>query len=73
MQKYHFSLNISYSDFLAYYEQAAQYVKVEGFCGKELRIHARHFIPYLTYTGIQGLFEMTLDDKGSLITLSRYS
>ena len=71
MQEYRFLLKITYLQFMSFYEQQAQYVHVKNEQGKDLYIHARHFIPFLTYSGIEGRFLIRVDAQGNMVSLSR--
>ena len=56
---------------MSFYEQQAQYVHVKNEQGQDLYIHARHFIPFLTYSGIEGRFLIRLDSQGNMLSLSQ--
>ncbi|MBL6734981.1 MAG: DUF2835 family protein [Shewanellaceae bacterium] len=71
MQEYRFYLQISYLAFKSYYDDVAHYIEVTSECGQLLRIHARHFIGFLTHQGIQGLFVLNLSAEGTVVSLSK--
>lgn len=71
MQEYRFYIQISYMAFKSYYADVANYVEVTSDCGQLLRIHARHFVGYLTHQGIQGFFVLTLSAQGTVLSLSK--
>lgn len=71
MQEYRFYLRISYLAFKSYYDDVAHYVEVTSECGQQLRIHARHFIGFVTHQGIQGYFILTLSKEGTVVSLSK--
>ena len=71
MREHYFSVAISFQDFTAYYRQQVQYVQLYDVHGQQLLIHARYFIPYLTYQGIHGIFLMRLDEQGKFLALHK--
>ncbi|WP_298440055.1 DUF2835 family protein [uncultured Ferrimonas sp.] len=58
-----FRLNVSWSAFQQYYHGHAQMVQCYAENGQTLQIHARHFRPLLTASGLQGRFLLSLDDN----------
>lgn len=66
-----FRLNVGFNDFLKYYQGDATMVEVKDIEGRVLWINARHFRPYVTRDGIQGLFRMELDKQGELQLLQK--
>ncbi|MCE9678861.1 DUF2835 domain-containing protein [Shewanella sp. AS1] len=68
-----FYLNISYQDFLPYYQCHADKVEVREQGGKTLWINARHFRPFLTSAGLSGQFRLELDSNGQFHCLTRLS
>ena len=68
---YLFSVSISYRDFLNYYQGYVDKVEVKETGGKILWIHARHFRPFLTPSGLSGHFRLELDGNGNFYSLTR--
>lgn len=66
-----FSIQISYRDFLSYYQGYVDKVEVKEMGGKTLWIHARHFRPFLTPSGLVGNFKLVLDESGNFQSLTR--
>lgn len=66
-----FKLNISASDFRAYYEGIAQTVSVLAHTGQRLELAARHLQPYLLHDGIHGEFELVIDDHNRFVSLKK--
>ncbi|MBT1445666.1 DUF2835 family protein [Shewanella sp. JM162201] len=64
-----FRFRVSFDDFLPYYQGAATMVEVKDIHGKILWINGRHFRPFVTRDGVKGLFKMTLDKDGKLVSL----
>ncbi|NMH64195.1 DUF2835 domain-containing protein [Shewanella salipaludis] len=66
----YFTLNLSYQDFLPYYQGLADKVVVRDTQGRVLKISGRHFRPFLTEQGVQGQFVLVLDPRGNLLSLT---
>lgn len=69
--RYFFSCNISYDDFLLYYQGYINKVEVIEANGRVLHVNAKYFQPYLKPTGIQGQFCLQIDAKGKFISLTK--
>ncbi|NOH96249.1 DUF2835 domain-containing protein [Vibrio sp. 99-70-13A1] len=69
MNHYHFSLNITYQNFLAHYSGAASTVQVVTTTGLRLQLPATRFRPFLTQIGVKGLFRLTTDHNNKFIKL----
>ncbi|ASJ96948.1 MULTISPECIES: DUF2835 domain-containing protein [Shewanella] len=65
-----FPIQVSYQDFLNYYQGSIDKIEVRDISGKILWIHARHFRPFLTTSGIKGYFRLELDDNGQFVSLT---
>lgn len=66
-----FTLNLSYQDFLPYYQGVADKVAIRDAKGRTLWISARHFKGFLTPQGIHGSFKLVIDEQGKLLSLIR--
>jgi len=71
MNKYYFSLNISYERFLPFYQGQVDTVQVIDDAGRRIDIPAKHFRQFLTREGIFGRFELITQVDGKFITLNR--
>ncbi|TVL04126.1 hypothetical protein AYI82_18980 [Shewanella algae] len=69
--EYYFRLNLSYQDFLPYYQGIAENVEVREKGGKILWINGRRLRPFLTADGIHGEFHLRLDRDGKFISLKQ--
>ncbi|MCG9755560.1 DUF2835 domain-containing protein [Shewanella insulae] len=67
-----FPMQVSYQDFLNYYQGSIDKIEVIDCSGKTLWIHARHFRPFLTTSGIRGHFRLQLDDNGKFVSLEQF-
>lgn len=72
-QQYYFRLQISQQQFLRYYEGSANAVQVVSECGKRLHFPAIRLRPFLTHTGINGRFLLTIDHNNRFIDLRQIS
>ena len=59
MIRHRFSVAISADEWLATYSGTISNVVVRSTKGIRIAIPIRNFIPYVTYSGIQGMFEVT--------------
>lgn len=71
--KIRFSLDISQDEFLRYYRGSAHSVLVQAEDGRKIRLPAANLRPFLLEGGIQGRFEITLNDNHSLLDIRRLS
>lgn len=56
--RYYFSINMSYIEFLPYYQGQIQSVVVKASTGDMVQFPAMHLTKFLTSTGIRGFFCM---------------
>jgi len=66
-----FSLNISYEEFLPYYQGVAEKVQVRDHRGYILHINGKYFRPYLTPQGVHGQFKLVLNPQGIFKSLNK--
>ena len=66
-----FHLNISNEEFLDVYTGAVHAVLVEAEDGRRIQIPASNFRCFVTAEGLQGRFELELDQSNRLINLAR--
>lgn len=63
MNEIQFKLSISSEDYLRYYQGAAGQVITRSVDGQSLQFPANLLRPFVTHTGIQGLFAIQFDDQ----------
>ena len=68
-----FQLNISAEQYEAYYRGSVQFVRTNTLDGRTIRFPANILRPYLSHTGIQGLFEISFDAENRFSALKRIS
>jgi hypothetical protein len=68
---YRFRLNINSDDYLRFYQAQARYVHARTVEGKGIKFPAEHLRPYVTHSGINGLFELESTDQGKFVALRR--
>jgi len=66
-----FQLSITAETFAAYYRGRVQQVQVRSSDGRLVRFPASALRPFLTRAGIDGVFELTFDQRGRLVDLNR--
>lgn len=71
MRKFRFELSIAPERFVAYYSGEIRRVQVTSVRGEIIRFPARALRPFLRHTGIEGLFEIAVDDENRLVSLQR--
>ncbi len=72
MQHFYFSLNISPSEYLRYYQGSAGRVIVRASDGRNLSIPAMKLRGFVTTEGIKGRFCIIVDQDHRFISLERY-
>ncbi|WP_321365704.1 DUF2835 domain-containing protein [uncultured Desulfuromusa sp.] len=72
-RQYYFRLQISQQQFLRYYQGSANTIQVMSECGKRLHFPAIRLRSFLTHTGINGRFLLTIDNNNRFIDLRRIS
>lgn len=68
---FRFSLQISQEQFLRYYQGSAGAVQVYSECGQRLRFPASRLRPFLTHSGIQGRFQLTVTAGNRFVELKK--
>ena len=71
MNKYYFSVNLSYERFLPFYQGSIQTLQVTDDHKRRINIPAEHFRHHLTRDGIVGRFELITQKTGKFIALNR--
>jgi len=71
MAVYRFRMQISYEQFLPFYQGRFQKILVTDTHGKKIELPAEHFRGFLTRDGISGFFELKVSPQGKFIALVR--
>lgn len=71
MREFHFRLNISAQDYLAFYQGAAREVVALSAEGPRVRFPASALRPFVTHTGISGAFVLRVGADNKLQSLER--
>lgn len=71
MKRLYFSLRISPEEYLAYYQGTGNVVLTRTEDGKKLQFPAKELRKFVSRSGIQGRFEITLNDEHKLVELRR--
>ena len=71
MQKVTVRLNISPERFQAYYQGVVEHVVATASDGRTVKFPARVLRPFLSYQGIQGIFDITFDATLKFQTIRR--
>ena len=71
MNVHYFRITMSSDEWMRYYRGSADAVLVRDMNGLKISIPARHFRPFTTYSGVQGLFRLILDENHKFISLER--
>jgi hypothetical protein len=71
MNKYYFSVNLSYERFLPFYQGAIQTLQVTDDYKRRIDIPAKHFRKHLSREGVVGRFELITQKNGKFIALHR--
>jgi uncharacterized radical SAM superfamily Fe-S cluster-containing enzyme len=66
-----FSLDISSDDYIRYYRGDVQMVQVTAEDGRRIRFPASNLRPFVSRDGVQGMFEITLDEENRLLKLRK--
>jgi hypothetical protein len=69
MNTIHFSLQLSYGQYLRVYQGAAKQISVIADDGRRIAFPAGNIQSFLTKDGIQGYFEMKLTEKNKFVSL----
>lgn len=70
-KKIRFSLNISSQDMMKYYRGDANVIATTSDQGLKLQLPVINFRQYITDIGLNGHFEMELDENNKLLTLTK--
>jgi hypothetical protein len=70
-QQLRFHLNLSYEQYLAFYQGVAKTIMAKADDGRNISFPASNIQRYLTKTGIQGHFEMELTVQNKFVAIRR--
>jgi hypothetical protein len=70
-QKIHFTLQLSYDQYLQVYQGTAKNISVIADDGRRIAFPARNIQSFLTKEGISGYFEMTLTTENKFISVKK--
>lgn len=68
-----FRLDISYTDYLAYYQGVASGVQACALDGRIIHFPAQALRPFVSHDGIHGLFEISYDVDNKFIDLIKFN
>ncbi|NRB40803.1 MAG: DUF2835 domain-containing protein [Pseudomonadales bacterium] len=71
MQKFHVYLHIQASELQRYYSGEVSSVVAKSIEGKTIQFPAARLRPFILHTGIQGMFELTVDSDNRLQDLRK--
>ena len=66
---FRFSLSIPAEEYLAYYEGSVRWVQVRSTDGEQVRFPASALRPFVDELGVEGVFEMTIDENSKLVNI----
>lgn len=70
-RKIRFSLKIPARRYLRYYEGTVKWIQVKAFDGTRVRFPASVLRQFVTQDGIEGTFEITVDENNKLIRIEK--
>ena len=70
-QRLRFHLNLSYEQYLAFYQGVTKTIMVKADDGRNISFPGSNIQRYLTKTGIQGYFEMELTTQNKFIGIKK--
>ncbi len=71
MPRKFFTLNISATDYQAYYRGQSQVVMAQSEDGHRLQFPAIELRKFVSHTGVHGRFEITFTDESKLVNLRK--
>lgn len=71
MNRHRFSVSISVDKWLSFYEGSVSSIVVRSFQGLRISIPVRNFIPHVTFSGIQGTFEIEFSAQNKIINMKK--
>lgn len=71
MRTFTFNVNLSYHEFMPFYQGKMSNIEVRDRQQQVIWINGRHFRPFLSLNGVNGLFKLTLSQRGDIISLNK--
>ncbi|RVT47347.1 DUF2835 family protein [Rheinheimera sediminis] len=71
MRQYKFRLILDVEQCLAFYQGLYTDVVVQAENGQTVQLPLRHFRPYISHSGVNSGFVLTLTDQGKFISLEK--
>ena len=71
MPQLRINLNISRDEYLKWYSATAQHVITTALDGRKVRFPANVLQPFVTYSGVRGLFEIEFTESGKFRSIQR--
>lgn len=72
MAKYfQFQLNLTYEQCMQYYQGEVSAIQVMALTGQTVQFPAEHIRPYVNRLGVQGIFEMEVDNFNKFKSLKK--
>lgn len=68
-----FSMNIPREEAMRYYDGTVRFVIVYAENGQRIQFPAQHIRPFITQSGVQGIFSLSFDDNHKMIGIQRIS
>ena len=72
-RQYRFSLRLNQAQLMRYYQGSASAIQVTSHCGRRLQFPASRLRPFMTHTGIEGSFVLTIDTENRFVDLKKIS
>lgn len=66
-----FRMNIAREEAMRYYTGTVRFVIVDAENGQRIQFPAQHIRPFITQSGIQGIFCISFDDHHKMIGIER--
>jgi hypothetical protein len=70
-RRFRFNLDILREEYLSYYAGSARWVVAKAFEGETVRFPASFLREFVSDDGVQGVFEMVVDENDKLVSLKR--
>lgn len=70
---YRFQLSLTYEECRQYYDGMYKAIQVRAHTGQTVQFPAEHIRPYVTSQGVQGIFEMEVDNMNKFKSLNKLS
>ena len=71
MTRHRFSVSISAEECLSFYQGEIKQVVVRSTTGLRISIPVQNFLPFVTYSGIQGFFEVAINSSNKIVEFTK--